>query len=60
MGGEGDAIAVLHLGGISEHEGGLGVTGKAVDLGTADAVVGGGCGEAESVSTAMPQYVLSQ
>lgn len=41
--GEGDAIHVLHLGGVGKHEGSLLHGGQAVDLGAADAVVGGGC-----------------
>ena len=40
--GEGDAIHVLHLGGVGKHEGSLLHGGQAVDLGAADAVVGGG------------------
>ena len=42
MGRGGDAIHVLHLGGISEHDGSLSFAGEAVDLRAADAVVGGG------------------
>jgi hypothetical protein len=41
--GEGDAVHVLHLGGVAEHEGSFLHGGQAVDLGAADAVVGGGC-----------------
>ena len=43
VGGKGHAIHVLHLGGVGEHEGSLLRRGEAVDLGAADAVVGGGC-----------------
>ena len=42
MGRGGDAIHVLHLGGISEHDGSLGRAGEAGDLRAANAVVGGG------------------
>ena len=42
VGRGGDAIHVLHLGGISEHVGSLSFAGEAGDLRAADAVVGGG------------------
>lgn len=42
VGRGGDAIHVLHLGGISEHDGSLGSAGEAGDLRAANAVVGGG------------------
>ena len=43
VGGEGHAVHVLHLRGVGEHKGSLLHGGQAVDLGAADAVVGGGC-----------------
>ncbi len=42
VGRGGDAIHVLHLGGIGEHDGSLSSAGEAGDLRAANAVVGGG------------------
>ena len=43
VGRGGDTGHVLHLGGVSEHDGSLGPGRQAVHLRAADAVVGGGC-----------------